>query len=218
VRTLLAIVVCSFPALAGEYAVLSTGFRIHAERHETAGDVVRLHTATGTMEFPAAQITAFEREEYVKPADPAPPAAAPAPAPPATALTPQQLVDAAALKHGLRPEFVRSVAAAESAFRANAVSPKGALGLMQLMPGTAADLGVNPKDPAQNAHGGALYLRQLLDKYKGKPDAVRLALAAYNAGPGAVQKYGAVPPYRETQQYVNRVVDKYLKAVKAGSD
>jgi soluble lytic murein transglycosylase-like protein len=127
------------------------------------------------------------------------------------------MVEQAALRNGLRPEFVRSVAASESAFRTNAVSPKGALGLMQLMPGTAAQLGVNAQDPSQNAHGGAMYLRQLLEKYKGKPDAVRLALAAYNAGPGAVAKYGAVPPYRETQQYVNRVVNRYLKAVKTPS-
>jgi soluble lytic murein transglycosylase-like protein len=200
VRALFALAVCSVPALAGEYAVLSTGFRIRAERHEAAGDVVRLHTATGTVEFPAAQIVAFEQEEYVKPPEPEKPAVTEAPA---TAPTPQQLVEQAALKHGLKPEFVHSVAASESAFRTNAVSPKGALGLMQLMP---------------NAHGGAMYLRQLLDKYKGKPDAVRLALAAYNAGPGAVAKYGTVPPYRETQQYVERVVNRYLKAVKASAD
>jgi hypothetical protein len=215
VKALFALVVCSFPALAGEYAVLNTGFRIHADRHEAVGDVVKLHTATGTVEFPAAQIVAFEQEEYVKPPEPEKPASEQAP--PVT-LSPQQLVEQAALKHGLKPEFVRSVAASESAFRTNAVSPKGALGLMQLMPGTAAELGVNPKDPAQNAHGGAMYLRQLLDKYKGKPDAVRLALAAYNAGPGAVAKYGTVPPYRETQQYVDRVVNRYLKAVKASAD
>lgn len=206
---------CAVPALAGEYAVLNTGFRIRAERHEIAGDIVRLHTATGTMELPASHVAGFEQEEYVKPAEPAAPQAQ---TPPPTATpTPQQLVEEAALKHGLRPEFVRSVAASESAFRADAVSPKGAIGLMQLMPGTAADLGVNPKDPAQNADGGAKYLRQLLEKYKGKPDAVRLALAAYNAGPGAVDKYGTIPPYRETQQYVDRVVNRYLESVKPGA-
>jgi soluble lytic murein transglycosylase-like protein len=203
--------------VAGEYAILNTGFRIRAERHENVGDLVRLHTATGTMEVPAAQVVGFEQEEYVKPADPVKAAVAEQVPTPAGA-DPKQLVHEAALKHGLKPEFVQSVAAAESAFRPNAVSPKGALGLMQLMPDTAAELGVNPHDPAQNAEGGARYLRQLLEKYKGRPDAVRLALAAYNAGPGAVQKYGTIPPYRETQQYVDRVVNRYLKAVKPAAN
>ena len=187
---------------------MHSGFRIRAERHETADGVVRLHTAGGTVELPADQIERFEAEEYAPP----PPAPLPAedPAAPA-AVSPRKLVEDAALKHGLRPEFVRSVAAAESAFRPDAVSPKGALGLMQLMPGTAVELGVDPYDPAQNAEAGARYLKQLLEKYKGHKDGVRLALAAYNAGPAAVDRYGNVPPYRETQQYVDRVVRRYLK-------
>jgi soluble lytic murein transglycosylase-like protein len=115
------------------------------------------------------------------------------------------------VNNGLRPEFVRSVAAVESAFREKAVSPKGAIGLMQLMPGTARDLGVNPHDAAENAHGGAKYLKELLLRYKNAADPVRLALAAYNAGPGAVDRYGTIPPYRETQQYVERVLRRYLK-------
>ena len=164
------------------------------------------------MDLPATHVASFEIEEYVPP----PPPQAPAPVTPVetvkivSAPTPEELVATAAVNHGLRPEFVRSVAAVESAFRPTAISPKGAIGLMQLMPGTANDLGVDPHDPAQNADAGAKYLRQLLLRYKDSHDPVRLALAAYNAGPGAVDRYKNIPPYRETQQYVEKVLRKYL--------
>jgi soluble lytic murein transglycosylase-like protein len=108
------------------------------------------------------------------------------------------------------PALIKSVIANESSFNANATSPVGAQGLMQLMPQTAASLGVkNPYDPAQNVAGGTRYLRGLLDRFKGD---TRLAVAAYNAGPEAVEKYGDVPPYAETQNYVQNVLgslDKY---------
>jgi hypothetical protein len=204
------------PMFAGEYAVLNTGFRFYADRHEVLGDFTRLHTATGSIDFPSTSIQGFEVEEYVRPTPPPvdpTPVAAQTP-PPAPALTPKELVDKAALSHGLRPEFVRSVAAVESAFRERAVSPKGAIGLMQLMPGTATDLGVDPNDPEQNAHGGAKYLKELLLRYKDSQDPVRFALAAYNAGPGAVDRYGNIPPYRETRQYVEKVLRKYLSELK----
>jgi soluble lytic murein transglycosylase-like protein len=112
-------------------------------------------------------------------------------------------IDAAAQKYGLDPALLRGLIRQESNFDPNAGSPAGAQGLTQLMPGTAAALGVtNPSDPAQNIDAGARYLRQQLDAFGGD---VSKALAAYNAGPGAVQRYGGVPPYAETQNYVRQV-------------
>jgi soluble lytic murein transglycosylase-like protein len=105
--------------------------------------------------------------------------------------------------HGLRADLVRAVIQAESAFNPMARSLKGAMGLMQLMPATALAYGVaNPYDPAQNIRAGVAYLKSLMERYKQNEE---LALAAYNAGPGAVQKYGTVPPYRETRDYVSRI-------------
>lgn len=105
---------------------------------------------------------------------------------------------------GLSPELLEAVAWAESRFNPDARSPKGAQGVMQLMPGTAAELGVDPTVPQDNIRGGARYLRQMLETFDGD---LELALAAYNAGPGAVRRHGGVPPYPETRRYVAAVLD-----------
>lgn len=117
----------------------------------------------------------------------------------------EQCISKAAADYDLPPTLIRGVIKAESDFQVTAVSPAGAKGLMQLMPGTVQDLGVkNPFDIEQNIDGGARYLRKMLDMFDGN---VALALAAYNAGPGKVIQYRGIPPYQETQHYVRRVLN-----------
>ncbi len=202
--------------------MLTNGFRVHADRHEVDGTRIRLYSDGGFTQIPANAIVSFEQEEAIvsfeqeevvapPPALPSAVAAAPAPVeavPPAPS-TPAELAAHAAKKYALPESFVRSVMKAESGLHPDALSPKGAIGLMQLMPGTARELGVNPKNPKENAEGGAQYLRDLLAKYEGDPDQVLLALAAYNAGPAAVEKYHGVPPYRETHEYILRVLKNW---------
>ena len=199
---------------AGERIVLNTGFEMHADWHEVNGDAVLVHDGSGVTQLPVSSVREYQIEEYVAPT-PAPVVLQAAPVVTSNsgaALDPKQLVRDVVTKRNLPPEMValvNSVMRQESGFHAGAVSPKGAIGLMQLMPGTARDLGANAKDPAQNVDAGTRYLTALLKKYEGRDDQVIRALAAYNAGPGAVDKYNGVPPYRETRDYVRRIVKNY---------
>jgi hypothetical protein len=182
-------------ALAGEFAVMESGARLRVDRHEVAGGKVVLYNGSGSTEMDAALISGFEPDEQQ-------PAPAPAPPPQAKPRDLSHLVADAARRYNLPEPFLRGVIKAESAFRADARSPKGALGLMQLMPATAKAYGVDPTDPAQNIDAGARYLAELLIRYDHR---AWHALAAYNAGPGAVDRYRGIPPYRETRDYINRI-------------
>jgi soluble lytic murein transglycosylase-like protein len=204
-------ILIALPATAGEYAILSSGLRIHVDRHELTGDTVRLYGAGDSFtELRTDMVTKFEQDDYVAPPPPQSPspatmqAASPPPAPDT-----KKLIQSAALRSGLPPNFVESVAKVESAFRQDAVSPKGAIGVMQLMPGTARSLDADPTDASQNVDAGTRLLRELLIKYNG--DVVK-ALAAYNAGSAAVDRYQGLPPYPETQNYVDKVIRQYQKA------
>lgn len=114
----------------------------------------------------------------------------------------RELARSIAIEEGVDPDLFERLVQQESSFNPDARSPVGAIGLAQLMPGTAGDLGVDPTDPEQNLRGGARYLRQQLDRFGSTP----LALAAYNAGPGRVSEYGGIPPFEETQNYVRRIL------------
>src|SRR5215472_1377419 len=121
-------------------------------------------------------------------------------------IDPTHFIKAAARKHKVQAALVKGIVKAESQFNANAVSPKGAIGLMQLMPETAQQFGADPTVPEQNIDAGTRYLRWLMERYRKSRDSMKRVIAAYNAGPGAVDRYRGVPPLRETRTYVTRVL------------
>ena len=169
-----------------------------------------IETRFGIAAAPAADFNKVLKSEMnaVPPAGvPTAPTGLPAARSAAAAGEIDNLIRSAAVKYGVDPKLVSAVAEAESSRRPDAVSSAGAVGVMQLMPETAKALGVNNVyDPAQNIDGGAKYLKEMLDDFGGD---VRSAVAAYNAGPQGVKAYGGVPPYAETQNYVNKVLDLY---------
>jgi len=184
-----------FPAAAwADYAVLRSGARLHITGYEREGERVRLAVEGGTVFVAAADLLAVEPEEHFA-AVAAAPVIAPGPF--------GNLIHAAAEKHGVDESLITWVIAAESNFNPRAVSRKRAQGLMQLLPATAALYAVSDIfDPAENIDAGTRYLKDLLGRYRGD---LRLALAAYNAGPEMVERYGGVPPFAETQKYVRLI-------------
>lgn len=212
--TVLVVLSAGLPSVASDIAVLRNGFSIRHERRKVIGTITRLYVDGDNSSFvdiPTDQIDHFETlAPEVMPssakAKSTPRANSPTVNRP---LDLDDLVSAASEIYKLDPDLVNSVIRAESGFNVRAVSPKGAQGLMQLMPQTASDLGVqNAFDARANVEGGTRYLRELLERYDF--DLVK-ALAAYNAGPERVERYGGVPPYYETRAYVARIVRDFNK-------
>ncbi len=194
---LLLLAVLAAPALRAEYFVLRSGQRLRVTGYQLLGDKYHLQLSGGFVDIAAADVVTIEPEDVFTPV---PPTVAPQP-------LYRDLVEAAAKRYNVDADLITSVIAVESNFDPKAVSRKNARGLMQLLPETAAQLGVkNIDDPAENIDAGTRYLRDLLQKYNND---LALALAAYNAGPDKVQLYGRVPPYAETISYVRRVKSGY---------
>jgi len=197
---LLSLVVLAAPTLRAEYLVLRSGQRLKVTGYQLLGDKYRLQMAGGAVEIAAEDVVAIEPEEVF----------VPLPAKPIVKPPYRELVEAAAVRYNVDADLITSVIAVESNFDPKALSRKNARGLMQLLPETAARLGVqNIYDPQENIDAGTRYLRELLEKYNND---LALALAAYNAGPDRVQQYGRVPPFTETLSYVGRVKRSYDKS------
>ncbi len=201
----LALCLCSaYPCGAKQAVYFKTGFSLEVDSYTQGSQTLVFHIGPGTLEFPVEQVLRIE------PLPDTP--ALPAKILPTLNSEPETILGEAAYMQGLDQDFVRSVAKIESGLRQSAVSKKGALGLMQLMPSTAAELRIDPTQAPGNALGGAMYLRDLLIRYHGNS---ALALAAYNAGPGAVERFGGVPPYEETRRYVAQVLREYERRIRA---
>lgn len=201
------------PAWSAERVLLANGFDMRCDHHAQAGSVVRLYmdrSESSYIEFRPEEIRSFETVPDPPPATDPPIAKADAKLNPADL---RQMLADAGQHHNLDVDLLASVVKAESNGNAHAVSRAGARGLMQLMPKTAADQGVNDSfRPDENVRGGSAYLDELLVRYH---DNLALALAAYNAGPAAVDKYHGIPPYHETRVYVARVIHEFNRRVLA---
>jgi soluble lytic murein transglycosylase-like protein len=212
---LVVLVSSSFCVQAAERVYLANGFDMRCDHHAQAGSVVRLYMSPGEKSF--IEMKAEDISSYETVPDPPPPRAAePSPKPTSELKLTQAdlrvMLAEAGEQHNLDADLLASVVKAESDGNTHAVSRAGARGLMQLMPGTAAEQGVEDSfSPGQNLRGGSAYLDELLRRYH---DNIAMALAAYNAGPAAVDKYHGIPPYRETRAYVARVIHEFNRRVR----
>ena len=205
---LLSLVLLGASGARAEYIVLRSGQRLSVTGYQYIDGKYRLQMNGGFVEMPAEEVAAIEPEEVFTPARPAETGKAPF----------GDLIQAAAARYSVDADLITSVIASESNFDPKAISRRNARGLMQLLPETAARLGVqNIFDPQENIDAGTRYLHDLLQRYRND---LALTLAAYNAGPQRVQQYGRVPPFAETQSYVRRVrrtYDKRKSALPVGS-
>src|SRR5712671_2803702 len=194
-----ALTVCAADARA-DYLVLRSGARLNVSAYQLLGDHYHIQINGGSAEIAVTDVVAIEPEELFVPAPPMPLTQAPF----------AEVIRNSSQKYGVDADLLFSVIAAESNFNSKAISRRGARGLMQLLPETAARLGVKDIfDPAENIDAGTRYLRELLQMYNND---LALTLAAYNAGPERVQQYGRVPPFAETLSYVRRVKRSYEKS------
>jgi soluble lytic murein transglycosylase-like protein len=218
--SIVALVSLAPAARAAERITLRNGFEMHCDHHAEVEGRVRLYLSSGEDNY--IEVAPQKIADVEQVADPAPSPAATGPAQPRAnqksdaRLNPADLAEMLAKaghEHNLDVDLLASVVKAESSGNARAVSRTGARGLMQLMPGTASGLGVEDSfKPEQNVRGGSTYLDSLLTRYH---DNLALALAAYNAGPAAVDRYHGIPPYHETQAYVARVIHEFNRRVLA---
>jgi hypothetical protein len=197
---LFVLVLAAFAAGArADYFVLRSGARLNVTAYQLIGERYRIQVNGGSAEIAAADVIAIEPEEIFIPAPRMPLIQAPY----------GDMIQSAAKKYSVDADLIFSVIAAESNFNPRAISRRGAQGLMQLLPATGRRFGVKDIfDPAQNIDAGTQYLRDLMAYYQGD---LALTLAAYNAGPGAVQRYGRVPPYNETISYVRAIRKTYAQ-------
>lgn len=193
---------------AGQTVVLQNGYQLEVEGHRREGDRLHLSMAGGGwISVPAAAVATIQPEAVPT----LPDRGSPDEAGDRDEASIQGQIEHAARQAGLPHELIQAVVWAESGFRPEAISPKGAMGLMQLMPATAAELGVDPLDATENLEGGVRYLKTLLQRFRGDPQQLVKALASYNAGPGAVRRHSGLPPYSETVAFVGKVVRRYLE-------
>jgi len=191
------VLLAAVPAGRAEYIVLRSGQRLNVSGYQLRGDKYRLQMAGGTVEVAAEDVLGIEPEEVFTPSKPADELKAPF----------RELIEAASAQYKVDADLITSVIAVESNFEPKAISRRNARGLMQLLPETAARFGVRDVfDPRQNIDAGTRYLSDLLQRYDNN---LVLALAAYNAGPEKITKFGDVPPYAETISYVRRVKRAY---------